>query len=273
MTVAPDSQHLRPPSARERFAAIRKRCAGRQLALFLDYDGTLTPIVSRPAAAVLSGDMRRVLARLAACVPVAVVSGRDRADVEARVSLRQLWYAGSHGFDISGPDGFREEHPGGVEALPELERAEVELRRLLASIPGTELERKRFSLAIHYRNTPEVRVDEVKEAVDRVRERLDGLRQRRGKKVLELQPDVDWDKGRAVLWLLERLGLDRPEVLPLYVGDDWTDEDAFRALGDRGLGIYVGTLDRDTDADYVLADTSEVRELLERVAEVLERRP
>jgi alpha,alpha-trehalase len=261
-----------PPSALEHFTAIEERLANRKLVVFLDYDGTLTPIVSRPRDAVLSDDMRRVLSRLAARVPLAVVSGRDRADVEKLVGLAELYYAGSHGFDISGPHGMRAEHAGGVEALPALDRAETELRRLPASIPGTELERKRFALAIHYRNTPEERSSEVQDAVDRVHARLEGLRQGRGKMVLELQPDVDWDKGRAILWLLERLGLDRPDVLALYVGDDLTDEDAFRALGERGVGIFVGALERATAAGYVVDDTDEVRELLERLADLLEER-
>jgi len=260
------------PSALDDFAAIRDRCAGRELVLFLDYDGTLTPIVSRPRDATLSPEMRRVLARLAALAPVAVVSGRDRADVAERVGLGELYYAGSHGFDLSGPGGLREEHPGGVAAVPEFDRAEEELRRRLAEVPGAEVERKRFSLAVHYRNTPEARVGEVVSAVDSVHRRLDGLRRGRGKKVLELQPAVDWHKGRAILRLLDRLGLDRPDVLPLYLGDDRTDEDAFRALQGRGVGVHVGPLDRDTAADYRLADVGEVEELLERIAGWLEER-
>jgi trehalose-phosphatase len=80
---------------------------------------------------------------------------------------------------------------------------------------------------------------------------------------------MDWDKGKAVLWLLEALGLDRPDILPIYVGDDTTDEDAFRALEERGLGIVVAETPRPTCARYSLLDTDEVRELLDRMAREL----
>ena len=92
--------------------------------------------------------------------------------------------------------------------------------------------------------------------------RRDGLRLSGGKKVFELRPDIDWDKGRAVLWMIEVLGLDHADVVPVYIGDDVTDEDAFRALAGRGISIVVGEPAYDTDADYLLGDTAEGGELL-----------
>ena len=90
-----------------------------------------------------------------------------------------------------------------------------------------------------------------------------------------MRPALDWDKGKALRHLLETLDLDRPDVVPMYLGDDDTDEDGFRALGDDGVGLVVrGEADqRPTAADFALRDTDEARVVLERLAEHLERSP
>ena len=250
------------PSGLAARSEIVDRVRAKQLAMFLDYDGTLTPIVSQPENALLSDEMRAVLRELAGLCTVTVVSGRDRGDVEPLVGLPQLIYAGSHGFDIAGPDGLRMEFEGGIDCLPELEIAEKELEPLIRRVPGGRVERKRFAIAVHYRNIADEDVARVEAAVRDVLGRRDGLRLSGGKKVFELRPDIDWDKGRAVLWLIEVLGLDHADVVPMYIGDDVTDEDAFRALAGRGISIVVGEPAYDTDADYLLRDTAEVGELL-----------
>src|SRR5205823_1475113 len=111
---------------------------------------------------------------------------------------------------------------------------ETELREALDEIPGAQLERKHFSVAAHYRNVNENDAFRVALAVDAVAARHRELRRMDGKKVYELLPDIDWNKGKAVLWLLETLGLEGRNALPIYIGDDRTDEDAFRALEQRG---------------------------------------
>ncbi len=244
---------------------IQARLRGRRLAAFLDYDGTLTPIVPRPELAVLADGMRAALERLARLAPVAVVSGRDLADVRARVGL-ELVYAGSHGFDIAGPGGVRFEHPRGLAALPALDAAERQLRAALAGVEGVLVERKRFTLAVHYRQVRAAFTPAVERAVDAALGTPAPLRKMRGKNVFELLPDLDWDKGAAVLWLLEALALAGNDVLPLYAGDDVTDEDAFRALQGRGLGIVVAAEPRATAARYRLRDPEEVGAFLEALA-------
>jgi trehalose-phosphatase len=256
-------------SALEEMDAIMTRLTGRRLALFLDYDGTLTPIVRRPEDAVLSDSMRTLLRELAGRVTVAIVSGRDLADVQKMVGLDSLYYAGSHGFDAAGPDGMRMQQQQAQHHLPELDAAEGELRDLVAQVDGAWIERKRFAIAVHYRETAEEDVAAVEAAVDKVLDARPRLRKKGGKKIFELQPDVPWDKGRAVRWLLEQLELATPDVLPVYVGDDVTDEDAFVALSDVGLGIRVGSPDEPTAATYHLADVDElgrfVRNLLHKL--------
>lgn len=261
------------PSALDAWGQLADRFRGRTPAVFCDYDGTLSPIVDRPEDAVLSPAMRTVLERLGARCPVAIVSGRDLDDVHAMVGIDGLCYAGSHGFDLLLADGTRTQH--GEEASDALGVAADLLAERLAPIEGARVERKRFAVAVHYRQVIETEVPTVQAAVEEVRHRLEGLRLTGGKKIWELRPDIDWDKGAALLHLLEVLGLDRPDVVPAYLGDDLTDEDAFRVLEGRGVGIVVRGEDDDrpTAADYALADTEEVRRLLERLVELLEPRP
>jgi trehalose 6-phosphate phosphatase len=188
-------------------------------------------------------------------------SAGDLTNLRDLVRLDPVFYAGSHGFDIAGPEGWREKQ--GTEFLPELDRAESELRDRLSGIEGHAIERKMFAIAIHYRRAKAADTRRIEEVVDQVLANHPRLRKGHGKKVFQVQPKVDWDKGHAVRWLLERLELDRPEFLPLYVGDDVTDEDAFRALQDRGLGIVIRDSEtRATAAHYALEGPQDVQRFL-----------
>ena len=238
--------------------------SGDRLAVFLDYDGTLTPIVSHPEAAWLSESMRETLRSLVARVPVAILSGRDLDDVRGRVHVDGIVYAGSHGFDIMGAGGLRRELGG--EYLPVLDAAEAELREALDEIPGAQLERKHFSVAAHYRNVNEDDAFRVAQAVDEVAARHRELRRINGKKVYELLPDIDWNKGKAVLWLLETLERERGKAFPIFIGDDRTDEDAFVALEKRGIGILVSEQPQVTAASYCLTNPEEVEHFLRVLA-------
>ena len=240
---------------------------GRRLAVFLDYDGTLTPIVSHPEKALLSDSMRQALQSLVMQAPVAILSGRDLDDVRQRVNIGAIVYAGSHGFDIAGPRGLRKEMA--MEFLLRLDMVEQELGKQLAGIAGARVERKRFSIAAHYRNANASEVPKVDRAVSEVAARHRELRKMDGKKVYELLPDIDWDKGKALLWLLENQGLERAKVRPIYIGDDRTDEDAFRALEKAGVGILVSEEPRPTAARYSLKDPAEVERFLRELVATL----
>ena len=179
-------------------------------------------------------------------------------DVRRLVNIDSLIYAGSHGFDIAGPTGMRLENRVGEQFLPVLDKAEQGLVAQLASIDGVLVERKRFAIAVHYRLVAEELVEQVEEVVNQVVAQNRGLRKTYGKKVFELRPDMDWHKGKALLYLLNILNLDGPDVFPIFIGDDVTDEDAFKSLEELGIGIVVRDRIYDTAASYSLENSGEV---------------
>ena len=207
----------------------------------LDFDGTLSPIVAVPSDAALLPDAEAPLRRLAARgdTIVAIVSGRGLDDVRARVSLDGVIYAGDHGFEIRGP-GLDRVHEAARAARPRLEAAAVGLRAALADEPGAQVEDKAWTLTVHYRRAEREGAEaRVREAVAREGAAL-GLRVTEGKKVFELRPDVDWNKGSATRFLLDTLGEGR-DLAAIFIGDDRTDEDAFAVVRDLGGGIVVGS--------------------------------
>lgn len=244
--------------------AMTGRMRASRVAFLLDYDGALTPIVERPEPAILSDPMRETLRELARDFTVAIVSGRDRTDVESSVGLDGVFYAGSHGFDVQGPN-CSAQHAEGAKLAPALRAAARDLRDRVAAIDGAQVEEKGFAVAVDYRRAATADHAAIGQAVDQVARAHPDLRRTEEKKVFELRPRVEWDKGRAVLWLLTALGLDGPGVLPVYLGGDATDEDAFATLRVRGIGIRVGEEIERTYARYRLRDPDEARLFLERV--------
>lgn len=259
------------PPALEHTGEILQRARGRSIVVFLDCDGTLAPIVVRAPDARVPDATRRAVERVARLRTVAVVSGRDMASLRAIVNLAPVLYAAEHGLEIEGPGGERFEHPGGAGARAALDEVTPRLQAAVAGVPGAWIELKRFSRAVHHREVEEALVPALEAGVRRIAGAEPRLRLREGKRVLELGPAVAWDKGRAVLWLLERLGLRPGEVHALYAGDDLTDEDAFLAITGHGTGLLVrGGADRLTAAHLALADPAGVRTFLDGLAGALE---
>lgn len=236
-------------------------------AIFLDYDGTLTPIVDDPDQAVLSEEVRMLIKSLSEAWTVVIVSGRDLKDVRKLVGLENLVYAGSHGFNMAGPQDSFYEEPG-KRFLPALDRAENMLKEPVKELDGVRLERKRYAITLHYRQANEETVSRLEKRVDEVTARVPDLVKTTGKKIFELRPGMDWDKGRAMLHLLEKLHPAESRVVPLYIGDDVTDEDAFKAIGSRGIGILVAEEDRETAAEYTLSSPREVESFLEELLDL-----
>jgi len=235
--------------------------------LLLDFDGTLAPIAPTPDQAAPPGPALRAVSALAARpdTRVAVISGRALEDVRARVGLPGVVYAGNHGLEVAGP-GLRVEQPAAVAAASVLADCADRLRKRFDGSSGVLVEDKRLTLSVHYRLAPEQDHDAVRRAARETCDGLQGLRVTEGKRVVEIRPDVDWDKGRTARFLLDALEI--PDAAPvLYIGDDATDEDAFRALDGRGDGVIVADpVPADTAAAFFLRSPAEVVVLLEALA-------
>jgi trehalose 6-phosphate phosphatase len=230
----------------------------------LDFDGTLAPIVSRPADAALPDATRPLLHRLATRpdTVVALISGRGLADLRDRVGIADVYYAGNHGLEIEGPDVHRV-HAGAEASLGTLGRLAQSLAGQLAAIDGVIVEDKGLTLSVHYRLVEEpAAVARVAEQVRAACDNLAGVRLTEGKKVLEIRPAVDWHKGRALRFLRDTLLADSAGAPTLFIGDDRTDEDAFREVGDNGCAIVVGPPPPDSAAHAMLPDVDAVARFL-----------
>eukprot|EP00904_Undaria_pinnatifida_P007051 jgi/Undpi1/3476/HiC_scaffold_16.g06848.m1 len=240
--------------------------------LFLDYDGTLSPIVDQPDKAYMNEGMRPVLAQAAASFTTAIVTGRSKDKVYNFVGLDDVFYAGSHGLEIQGPLDRPVKCQMAEDMRPTLEATTVALHALLGHVPGYEIEDNKFSLSVHYRQvSSSAHVEEVHKIVHEYVATAPKIVVKAGKKVLELRPKVDWNKGSAVNWILDALDLGtRQDVFPIYLGDDITDEDAFLALESRSLG-GMGVLVKEkfdperppeTHASFSLKNPDEVQNFL-----------
>ncbi|KAK1309472.1 putative trehalose-phosphate phosphatase H [Acorus calamus] len=200
----------------------------------------LSPIVEDPDRAFMSDAMRTVVRKVARYFPTAIVSGRCRDKVYNFVKLAELYYAGSHGMDIKGPSKghrYNKYNKGSrailfqpaSEFLPMIEEVYEELIEKTKSTPGAKVENNKFCLSVHYRRVDEMKWSGLAEQVRSVLKAYPKLRLTQGRKVLEIRPTIKWDKGKALEFLLESLGFaDCNDVLPVYIGDDRTDEDAFK---------------------------------------------
>lgn len=233
--------------------------------VFLDYDGTLTPIVNNPAKAFLTEDMRANVKAVAHELPVVIISGRERQDVQKLVGLEDVIYAGSHGYDIAGPDGLCLELEEAQALIPELKAVYHTLLSQLENFSGIYLELKRYTLAIHYRQASEGTKEWLWEKVHLILAEFPALKLKEGKQVYEIQPSLNWDKGQAMLWLMDYLGEASIRNYPIFLGDDLTDENAFALIKAPGMGVMVGTLDRPTAAKYHLEDVEEVQSFLKEL--------
>lgn len=270
----------RYPNANDSFEAIGRLARGRKLAVFLDYDGTLTPIVRDPDRAFMSREMRDSVRACAQVFPTAIISGRGREKVQAFVHLEELYYAGSHGLDIVGPKNGKGARNGAVvcqpaaDFAPQIDAVHKDLLKAVDGIVGAAVEHNKFCLSVHFRNCSEDSWDALRRVVEKTVAKHKQLKITRGRKVLEVRPKVDWDKGKAVQHLLKALDLDGDNVMPLYLGDDLTDEDAFRVMKKRktGVGILVSSKIKQTEAKYHLRDPMEVLFFLKRLVKLAQNR-
>jgi len=264
------------PHALKQFGEIEKRLKGKRVAVFLDYDGTLTPIVNDPDRAIMSDDMRTAVREISAIYPTAIISGRGLEKVQGFVQLKDLYYAGSHGLDIQAPVGFRNWCRNGkclqpaAGLKPLINDVYHQLCDAVKHIHGAHVEHNTFCLSVHFRNCDKTSWEEIKSVVNKIMAGHETqLKLTRGRKVLEIRPSLDWGKGKAVEHFLKTWSYKGDDTVAIYVGDDRTDEDAFQFLKKQGngFGILVSTKAKPSEADYSLRDPSEVLQFLNKLVE------
>ena len=235
-----------------------------RILLLLDFDGTLAPIVSRPELAVLPAGVKISLTSLSANrqFVLGVISGRALSDVSARVGVPNIIYAGNHGLEMTGP-GEDYIHPEAAALLPALSRLARELQSQLAQYSGVLVEDKGLSVSVHYRLAQSPIVPQVEQVFDQVVSpsvQREEVKITRGKMVLEVRPNVDWDKGKAVHRILQA---QPPGSLPIFVGDDATDEAAFQTVQESGgIAVFVGPPREPNQALHRVDSPAEVAQFL-----------
>ncbi len=250
---------------------LGKAALAKRILLFLDYDGTLTPIAKRPELAVLPGKTRRILRGMAESrrMTLGIVSGRSLGEIKRLVGIDGIYYAGNHGLEAEGP-GLSYLNSQAARSKPAIERLYAELAEKLRGIGGVTVEDKGYSLAVHYRRASAAGEQAAKKifAETAGRYRAEGaVRTAENKKTLEALPPADWGKGKMLLEIIRRIGGQGKDALTIYMGDDATDEDAFRALKPEGVTVLVSASQRDSHAGYYLRSVEEVTEFLKRLTE------
>jgi trehalose-phosphatase len=259
-----DAQVARTPD-------IEARLGGSPLVVMLDVDGTLAPIVARPEDAAVTPATRALLEKLVAMpnVYLVLVSGRAASDANAIVRVPGVWTIGNHGFEIVSPNGELETDPDLADQSAAIAQAARELEPIVARVTGAKLENKRWTLSVHYRLAARDAVPPLRAEVERIAMGL-RLRMTDGKEIVEVRPVANIHKGTAVILLGERLHAFDENASVVFVGDDRTDEDAFRSLRarfPRAVTIRVDESGEDTTAAEIrLRDPAAVHDFLEWLA-------
>lgn len=247
----------------------KKIRAQRSIMLLCDYDGTLTPIVDRPELAVMSEEMHKAFDRLVGRKQfiLGIISGRALADIKERVNINGLIYAGNHGFEIEGP-GLKFIHPLADELTSVLRLISQVLHKAFKNMRGVIVEDKGMTVSVHYRLVADAELPELHSKFESIvmgARAMGKIRTTDGKKVHEIRPAIAWDKGKAVNLIIEKYipQQRRKNLLPVYIGDDRTDEDAFKVINQYGgISILVGKEGQASAAKYYLNSPEEVGTLL-----------
>ncbi|MDD5194133.1 MAG: trehalose-phosphatase [Candidatus Omnitrophica bacterium] len=256
---------------------IKNKLKGKYLYIFLDYDGTLTPIARTPNQARISQEAKNILKRLARCrlCKIAIISGRALKDIRSLVGLRDIIYVGNHGFELAGPK-IKFQNPLSLRYRKVLEEIKKKLNEKISLIKGAFVEDKGLSLSLHYRLVKAKDIPKLEAIFHEtvIIHHVKGqVKITSGKKVLEVRLPGDWGKGRAALWLLARQKflIGAKPLIPIYIGDDASDEDAFLALKNKGLTVFVGSKGS-SDARYYLNNPNEVQKFLQEVISISDRK-
>ena len=251
---------------------IKKSLRNKFVYLLLDYDGTLSPIARTPAEAHMPDRAKELLLKLSKTpnCRIAIISGRSLSDISKRVGVKGIVYVGNHGFEIKGPK-IKFKSLVSRRYRKVLKEIKTKLKKDLSPFKGVFIEDKGYCLTLHYRLANENDIPAIVSKfyfatfIDEFRK---NIQTKFGKMTREIRPPILWNKGMTALWLLEQQssvlkGKDM-RVMPIYIGDDLTDEDAFQVLRNKGLTIFVGK-PKSTQARFYLKDNQEVEKFLELI--------
>lgn len=238
--------------------------------VMFDFDGTISPLAPTPSHAYLPKIIKKRLQEASKCFPVAIISGRSLSDIRNKIRLKNLIYAGNHGLEWQ-MGGKTARFPIPKKTTKLLLMIRQGLNKIEDIYPGVLLEHKGLSLSIHYRQLACKSIFKFKKDVIKIitssnsRGSIEILE---GKKVVELRPNLNWNKGKFALFILKYLQKKfKYKLLPIYIGDDTTDEDAFAALT-AGITIRVGTK-RYSQAKYYIKNTRQTALLMRWLIDIL----
>jgi trehalose 6-phosphate phosphatase len=243
---------------------LRRLAAAERVFCFLDYDGTLSPLAPTPDAAAPLRGTATLLEQLAAMpgVEVALVSGRTIADLRRSLDVPGIYYVGIHGLEIGLPNGAVELSDRVAVVRSVLPAIKRQIEHALANRPGVLLEDKGLALACHYRLASPADAAVIRDTVTGIaqsyRRRGARISLMQGHEVVEIRSAFA-NKGKTVCRLLATYN---PAALAVCIGDDRTDEDAFKLLPSDAITIRVGPAALPTAARYRVDDPGEVQQFL-----------
>ncbi|MBS3792286.1 trehalose-phosphatase [Candidatus Bipolaricaulota bacterium] len=248
---------------------IRTIARSGSLLLCTDFDGTLVTFTGTPSETSLPLETEKLLSKLASSdrLHLAVISGRSYSELAELVPLENATLAGNHGLKIRFEDGTVHELDTSQETHRAISAIKSDLQKSVGEEEGIIIEDKKFGLALHYRQY-EGNEEKIKDKFWQIwnEHSIPDLEVIEGAKLLEVRPG-NWNKGDAVELLQEKWD----GIPTIYIGDDTTDEDAFRVLRgqDTGIPVIVSKKEEvETEAQYGLKDPEEVAEFLRKIQEI-----
>lgn len=239
---------------------------GNNIFIFFDFDGTLVPIKKNPEDCYLSYELKKSLQELKNKIKIGIISGRDLENLKRRISIRGIYYSGSHGLQIESSE-IKYINPDAQRLKPYINEISREVKKLANRFLGTLIEKKNFSFALHYRQLDTGKRKELKKLFFDIISNYnqDYIKILNGKMVFEVLPAVNWNKANAVSFLINST---KSEHFPIFIGDDITDEAVFGEIKDRGLTIKVG-YSKKTMAKYFIRNQREIYKLIKNIKEAL----
>ncbi len=250
--------------------AVEEQLSKRKnINLFLDFDGTIAPIAPTPDKVKIPPEIISILEKLSEYEHVftAIITGRSIENVSEVVNLKNIHYAGNHGLEISGVKR-TEIVPNAAQIVRSIKKISDDLNKVLLTVPGAWVENKSLTASVHYREVPVSHVPELNRLVGEITAHyIDRglIKLTRGKKVIEIRPNIKWHKGKAVTWMLKNIAKKR--ATNIYIGDDETDEDVFKILNSAITIKVTRDSKMKTDARYFVNNPTEVRYFLQWLLE------